>query len=71
MRFLGQVPLKSMIMRILNSFIQGGASGIRDLTATGFSLNIFKETDSGWAISPDKAAAANWVLLWSASGYGC
>ena len=51
--------------------MQGGASGIRDLTATGFGLNIFKETESGWAVSVEKAIAANWVLLWSASGYGC
>jgi hypothetical protein len=50
---------------------QGAASGIRDLSATGFDLNIHKETAGGYKITVADAISAKWELYWTASGYGC
>ena len=48
---------------------KGAASGIRELTATGFHLNIHKHIDE-FQITPDMVNG-NWELNWTASSYGC
>lgn len=67
-------PIVSAMLNGENHNVQtkGGSSGIRGLTATGFSLNIHKDlSEPAFQITPEVAIASNWELLWTASGYGC
>ena len=55
---------------------KGAASGVRELTAEGFSLNIFKDLNTArdgdaFQITTEIATASNWEIYWTASGYGC
>jgi len=51
---------------------KGVASGIRQLSATGFHLNVHKVQEGG-VVNPDRANSEDWdwELYWTASGYGC
>ena len=64
---------KLITMTLLSSkFLspKGGASGIRNLSATGFELNIHQVVGS-YRTRPEEAKKHGWELLWTATGFGC
>merc|ERR1712139_202379 len=53
-----------------NIMATGSGGGLRDLDESGFTVNVYKSTDS-WTASGDNAISSGWVLSWTAVSYDC
>merc|ERR1719318_783800 len=50
---------------------KGTSSGIRELSATGFQLNIHKEGHNSFDKNFVKNKKTDWKVYWTATAYGC